>query len=57
MSPDEIDTPYSYSPKRDIWYAGLILLQMLFGRNALWTYPDLLTLLAHGEPPSSCDRS
>ncbi|BEI98202.1 hypothetical protein CcaverHIS631_0305010 [Cutaneotrichosporon cavernicola] len=46
-SPDEIDAPYTYTPKRDIWQAGLVLLQMLFGRNCLWTYHDLPTLLQH----------
>lgn len=47
LSPDEIESPYSYSPKRDVWHAGLVLLQMLFGRRCLWTYLDLHTLLQH----------
>lgn len=49
LSPEEIDSPYSYTGKRDVWYAGLILLQLLFGRNCLWIYPNLQTLLAHGK--------
>lgn len=49
LSPDEIESPYNYSPKRDVWHAGLVLLQMLFGRRCLWTYLDLHTLLQHCE--------
>lgn len=49
LSPEEIDSPYSYTGKRDVWYAGLILLQLLYGRNCLWIYPNLQTLLAHSE--------
>ncbi|KAL7420932.1 eukaryotic translation initiation factor 2-alpha kinase [Cryptotrichosporon argae] len=47
LSPDEIDAPYSYASKRDIWHAGLLLLQMLYGTQCIWTYPDLHTLLQH----------
>lgn len=53
LSPEEIDSPYSYTGKRDVWYAGLILLQLLYGRNCLWIYPNLQTLLAHSELESS----
>lgn len=52
LSPEEIDSPYSYTGKRDVWYAGLVLLQLLFGRKCLWIYPNLQTLLAHGEGDS-----
>lgn len=47
LSPDELEAPYSYSPKRDMWHAGLVLLQLLFGKKCLTTYPDLPTLLQH----------
>lgn len=43
-----MESPYSYSPKRDQWHAGLIFVQLLFGRNSIRTYPDLNTLLQHG---------
>lgn len=46
-SPDEIDSPYTYTAKRDIWHMGVLLVQLLFGFQALWRYPNLGILLQH----------
>lgn len=47
LSPDEIDSPYTYTAKRDIWHMGVLLVQLLFGHQALWRYPNLGILLQH----------
>ena len=47
LSPDEIDSPNSYSSKRDMWHCGLLLVQMLFGAQSLWKFPNLQILLQH----------
>ncbi|KAK4689653.1 eukaryotic translation initiation factor 2-alpha kinase 4, partial [Tremellales sp. Uapishka_1] len=54
LSPDEVDSPYSHSPKRDIWHVGMLLVQMLFGVQSLWRYPNLQTLLHHGKLNRFC---
>ncbi|OCF45594.1 PEK/GCN2 protein kinase [Kwoniella heveanensis CBS 569] len=48
ISPDERDSPHSYTKQRDLWHAGLLFLQLLFGPDALRTYHDFSTLLHHG---------
>lgn len=44
LSQDELDAPYSFTPKRDMWHAGLVFAQMLWGYDILRQYPDLATL-------------
>ncbi|ORX40873.1 kinase-like domain-containing protein [Kockovaella imperatae] len=45
LSPDEIDSPYTYSAKRDMWHAGVLLVQLIFGQASLGKYPNLPILL------------
>ena len=47
LSPDEIDSSYTYTPKRDVWHVGVLLVQLLFGPQSLWRYPILQILLQH----------
>ena len=47
LSPDEVDSPYTYTSKRDIWHMGVLLVQLLFGYQSLWLYPGLGVLLQH----------
>ncbi|KAK8850742.1 hypothetical protein IAR55_004662 [Kwoniella newhampshirensis] len=47
ISPDEWDSPHSYTKQRDIWHVGLLLLQMLFGPETLRHYHNLSSLLQH----------
>ncbi|KAL0241915.1 hypothetical protein I308_106089 [Cryptococcus tetragattii IND107] len=47
LSPDERDSPHSYTRPRDMWHAGLLLIQMLFGAETLRTYHNFPTLLQH----------
>ena len=51
FSPDELESPYTYSPKRDIWHVGLVLLQMLFGMEVLGRFPTVKTVLEPGRFP------
>ncbi|OXG72558.1 eukaryotic translation initiation factor 2-alpha kinase [Cryptococcus neoformans Gb118] len=47
LSPDERDSPHSYTRPRDMWHVGLLLIQMLFGPETLRTYHSFSTLLQH----------
>ncbi|WVQ86282.1 hypothetical protein IAT38_008450 [Cryptococcus sp. DSM 104549] len=47
ISPDERDSPHSYTRPRDMWHAGLLLIQMLFGPETLRNYHNFHTLLQH----------
>ncbi|KAI9637172.1 kinase-like domain-containing protein [Dioszegia hungarica] len=46
-SPDELEAPHDYIPKRDIWLAALLFLQLVFGQQCLAVYPRLDVLLQH----------
>jgi hypothetical protein len=48
LAPEELDTPHAYSPERDIWYAGLALVQMLFGVTVLLEHPSLASIIDNG---------
>ena len=54
LSPDEIDSPHSYSAKRDMWNAGLLLIQLLLGPSSLGKYPNLPVLLQNGLCGQDC---
>ena len=43
-----IDSPLVYTKGRDIHAAGIILLQMLLGRDIVDRYPDPQTVLRNG---------
>ncbi|WVF67821.1 hypothetical protein IAT40_002582 [Kwoniella sp. CBS 6097] len=47
ISPDERDSPHSYTKQRDLWHAGLLFLQLLLGPETLRTYHDFSSLLQH----------
>lgn len=49
LPPEELDTPHAYSPERDIWYAGLALVQMLFGVTVLLEHPSLASIIDNGK--------
>nr|ODN99778.1 PEK/GCN2 protein kinase [Cryptococcus depauperatus CBS 7855] len=49
ISPDESDYPHSYTKPRDIWQAGLLLIQFIFGPDVLRQYRNFHTLLQHAE--------
>lgn len=40
-SPDEMNHPHDYTPKRDIWNSAILFVELLFGSQANWTYPNL----------------
>nr|XP_019007722.1 PEK/GCN2 protein kinase [Kwoniella pini CBS 10737]OCF46503.1 PEK/GCN2 protein kinase [Kwoniella pini CBS 10737] len=48
ISPDERDSPHSYSKQRDLWHVGLLLIQLTYGPEALRNYHNLTSLLHHG---------
>ncbi|WVR08793.1 hypothetical protein IAU60_005851 [Kwoniella sp. DSM 27419] len=45
ISPDERESPHAYTKSRDMWHAGLLLLQLLFGPETLRNYHDLRSIL------------
>ncbi|WRT70924.1 uncharacterized protein IL334_007923 [Kwoniella shivajii] len=47
ISPDERDSPHSYSKQRDLWHAGLLLLQLIYGPETLRHYHNFTLLLQH----------
>ncbi|OCF54570.1 PEK/GCN2 protein kinase [Kwoniella mangroviensis CBS 10435] len=47
ISPDERDSPHTYSKQRDLWHVGLLLLQLTYGPETLRNYHNLPTLLQH----------
>ncbi|WWC92548.1 uncharacterized protein L201_007507 [Kwoniella dendrophila CBS 6074] len=47
ISPEERDSPHSYSKQRDIWHAGLLLLQLMAGPEILRKYHSLHSVLHH----------
>jgi translation initiation factor 2-alpha kinase 4 len=49
LGPDELNNPYAYSAKRDMWQAGLLMVQMLFGYGALTRFSSLHALLSNGK--------
>ncbi|WVQ95416.1 hypothetical protein IAU59_002513 [Kwoniella sp. CBS 9459] len=56
ISPDERDSPHSYTKQRDVWHAGLVFLQLIFGPEALQTYHDFSHLLHHASELSENSR-
>ena len=44
-----IESPLVYTKSRDLHYAGIILLQMLLGKDVMEHYPDFHTALATGK--------
>ncbi|CAG8821325.1 3316_t:CDS:2, partial [Racocetra persica] len=58
ISPEHESRPNVYSRKSDIWYLGVIFVQMLFGLNAIQKYNSLDDLLSSSEcdiPPAVQD--
>ncbi|CAG8465302.1 15816_t:CDS:10 [Cetraspora pellucida] len=58
ISPEQKSRPNVYSRKNDIWYLGVIFVQMLFGLNAIQKYSSLDDLLSSSEydiPPAVQD--
>lgn len=49
---DALESPLEYNRGRDIHASGIILVQMLLGRDIVERYPDVHSALAHGESPS-----
>lgn len=45
-----IESPLVYTKTRDLHYAGIVLLQMLLGKDVMDHYPDFHTALATGKP-------
>lgn len=43
-SPDEMNHPHDYTQKRDIWNSAILFVELLFGSQANWTYPNLTHL-------------
>lgn len=43
-SPDEMNHPHDYTAKRDIWNSAILFVELLFGSQANWTYPNLTYL-------------
>jgi serine/threonine protein kinase len=50
MAPEALDRPLEYPPSRDIWAAGIILLQMLKGFSVTDQYQDPGDALRSIEP-------
>lgn len=46
---DVLDSPLVYTKSRDIHAAGIILLQMLLGRDIIDRYPDPQTAIRNGK--------
>lgn len=44
-----MDAPYAYSHERDIWYAGLCFVQLLYGPNILLEHRSLGSIIDNGE--------
>lgn len=47
---EALDSPLVYTRGRDIHAVGIVLLQMLLGRDIVERYPDVHSALAHGAP-------
>ena len=47
-SPDEAENLYAYTSKRDMWYAGVLLAQMIWGQKVVWKLYTPATLLQQG---------
>ncbi|ODN77808.1 hypothetical protein L202_04931 [Cryptococcus amylolentus CBS 6039] len=47
ISPDERDSPHTYTRPRDMWLVGLLLVQMLFGPDTLNNYHNFHSLVQH----------
>ncbi|WWC65005.1 uncharacterized protein I303_107619 [Kwoniella dejecticola CBS 10117] len=48
ISPDERDSPHSYTKPRDLWHVGLLLVQLIWGPDVLKQYHNLTSVLHHG---------
>jgi hypothetical protein len=48
LSPEEIDNPYLFTPERDLWHVGVVMIQMLFGSESIIRYDSLRRILEDG---------
>lgn len=56
LSRDAEDSPHVYNQRRDIWDAGIIMLQMLFGVDVVTQYPAIwnaVDALVARKPPET----